>query len=97
MAINEMARRWTSPGGQITTLLEDADQSLTPRMRNLLSRLWQEWKRLQSDIEVVSEEIAAICKQDAACQRLRQIEIRPDNLSGRSKPNSSIMVAVWDG
>jgi hypothetical protein len=92
-----MARRWTSPGGQITTLLEDADQSLTPRMRNLLSRLWQEWKRLQSDIEAVSEELAAICEQDAACQRLQQIEIRHDKSSVRSKPNSSIMVAVLEG
>lgn len=42
-------------------------------MRNLLSRLWQEWKQLQSEIEVVSAEIEAICNEDAACQRLRQI------------------------
>jgi transposase len=58
---------------QMPTLLEDADENLTPRMRNLLSRVWQEWKQLQSDIEVVSAEIEAICNADAACQRLRQI------------------------
>ena len=27
-------------------ILEDAEQNLTPRMRNLLHRLWQEWKQL---------------------------------------------------
>lgn len=57
---------------QMPTLLEDADD-LTPRLRNLLSRVWQEWKQLQYDIEVVSEEIEAICNKDAGRQRLRQI------------------------
>lgn len=54
-------------------ILEDAAQNLTPRLRNLLNHLWQEWKQLQADIEAVSEQIERICAEDAACQRLRQI------------------------
>ena len=58
---------------QMPSMLEDADQNLTPRMRHLLDHLWQEWKSLNSDIERVSDEIDAIACQDAACQRLRRI------------------------
>jgi transposase len=54
-------------------LLEDADQNVTPRMRNLLAHLWQEWRHLNSDIERISDEIDAIACEDAACQRLRRI------------------------
>lgn len=58
---------------QMPLILEDAEQKITPRMRNLLAHLWQEWKALNSEIECVSEEIDAIASQDAACRRLRQI------------------------
>jgi transposase len=58
---------------QMPSILEDADQNLTPRMRNLLDHLWQEWKSLNSEIERVSDEIDTIACQDAACQRLRRI------------------------
>jgi transposase len=58
---------------EIPSLLEDAAQNLTPRMRSLLSHLWQEWKQLDADVERVSCEIDAIAEHDAACQRLRQI------------------------
>src|SRR5512147_670053 len=58
---------------QMPLILEDAEQKITPRMRNLLAHLWQEWKALNSEIECVSDEIDAIASQDAACQRLRQI------------------------
>jgi transposase len=54
-------------------MLEDAGENLTPRMRNLLAHLWQEWKSLNSEIDRISDEIDAIACQDAACQRLRQI------------------------
>jgi transposase len=54
-------------------ILEDAEQNITPRMRNLLHTLWQEWKSLNTDIERVSEEIERICNQDEGCRRLRQI------------------------
>ncbi|HET8668437.1 MAG TPA: IS110 family transposase [Terriglobales bacterium] len=55
------------------TILEDADQNLTPRLRNLLHDLWQEWKQLQFDIERISGQIEQISVEDAACKRLRQI------------------------
>src|ERR1700739_1640955 len=58
---------------QMASILEDAEQNLTGRMRNLLDHLWEEWKSLTSDIERVSEEIDAIAGEDAACQRLRRI------------------------
>jgi transposase len=54
-------------------IVEDADANLTPRMRTLLDRLWQEWKQLESGIETASNEIEQIASQDEACQRLRQI------------------------
>lgn len=55
------------------SLLEDADQNLTPLLRRLLEPLWLEWKSLDSDIERVSQDIDAIASADPACQRLRQI------------------------
>src|SRR5512147_1645713 len=41
---------------QIPSLLEDADENLTPRMRGLLAHLWQEWKQLDADVEHISAE-----------------------------------------
>ncbi len=58
---------------EMSAILEDAAQNLTPRMRNLLAALWEEWKQLNADVERVSHEIDAIGEQDAACQRLRTI------------------------
>ena len=55
------------------SLLEDAEQNLTPRMRSLLAHLWHEWKQLQNDVDRISSDIDAIAEQDPACQRLRQI------------------------
>ncbi len=55
------------------SLLEDAEQNLTPRMRSVLAHLWQEWKQLEADVEHISNEIDAIADHDPACQRLRQI------------------------
>jgi transposase len=58
---------------QMASLLEDADNALTPRMRILLERLWVEWKQLESDIAVAAEEIERIAREDAGCRRLREI------------------------
>ena len=57
----------------MAAILEDADQNLTPRMRMLLDRVWQEWKQLEIEITAVSEEIERISNEDAGCKRLRQI------------------------
>src|ERR1051326_6210029 len=58
---------------QLPAILEDAAANLTPRMRNLLHHLWQEWKALNVEIDSISDEIDAIGTHDAACQRLRTI------------------------
>jgi transposase len=57
----------------MAAILEDGEQNITPRMRMLLDRVWQEWKQLEIDITAVSDEIERICNEDAGCRRLRQI------------------------
>jgi transposase len=54
-------------------IVEDADNRLSPRMRTLLDRLWVEWRQLDYDIEVASEDINRIAAEDEDCRRLRQI------------------------
>jgi transposase len=54
-------------------ILENAEANLTPRMRNLVSLLWSEWKDLEQQIVGMNEEIEQIALSDPACQRLRQI------------------------
>ena len=54
-------------------ILENADANLTPRMRNLVSLLWSEWKDLEQQIVAMNEEVEQIASSDPACQRLRQI------------------------
>ncbi len=83
---------------QLPTILEDADLKLSPRMRNLLGRLWEEWKQLENDVESASEEIERIAGQDAACQRLRQIPgvgplVSTAMLAARA-PRNKVIVAI---
>jgi len=54
-------------------ILENAEQDLTPRMRNLLAMLWNEWKDLEQQIVEMNDEVERIASGDAACVRLRQI------------------------
>lgn len=54
-------------------ILENADANLTPRMRNLVSLLWNEWKDLEQQIVGINAEVEQIACSDPACQRLRQI------------------------
>lgn len=58
---------------QMASLLEDADLNLTPRLRILLDRMWVEWRQLDYDVEVASEDIERIANEDKACRRLRFI------------------------
>jgi len=51
--------------------IEDAEQNLTPRLRWLLDRMWQEWKQVELDIEAVSDELERISEQNELCRRLR--------------------------
>jgi transposase len=54
-------------------ILENAEEDLTPRMRNLLAMLWNEWKDLELQIEEMNDEVERIASSDAGCMRLRQI------------------------
>jgi transposase len=57
----------------LPAVIEDAEQNLSPRLRWLLDRLWQEWKQIQSDVQVITDEIERISNEDARCRQLRQI------------------------
>jgi len=57
----------------LPAVIEDAEQNLSPRLRWLLNRMWQEWKQLETDIETITEEIERISQEDARCRQLRQI------------------------
>jgi transposase len=53
--------------------IEDAEQNLSPRLRWLLKRKWQEWKQIEVDIKAITDKSERISNQDALCRRLRQI------------------------
>ena len=57
----------------LPAVIEDAEQNLSPRLRWLLSRMWQEWKQIEADVQGISEEIERISHEDARCRQLRQI------------------------
>jgi transposase len=67
-AANPIHLRQNLPG-----VIEDAEQNLSPRLRWLLQRWWQEWKQLEIDIQAITDEIERISKENALCRRLRQI------------------------
>src|ERR1700722_6618150 len=54
-------------------VLENVNENLTPRMRNLVAMLWSEWKDLELQIVQMNDEVERIASSDAACRRLRQI------------------------
>jgi transposase len=57
----------------LPSVIEDAEQNLSPRLRWLLDRLWQEWKHTEIDIQTITDELERISNEDARCRRLRQI------------------------
>jgi len=57
----------------LPTVLEDAEQNLSPRLRWLLDRLGQEWKQIEIDTTAITEAIERISNEDERCRRLRQI------------------------
>ena len=54
-------------------VLENANENLTPRMRNLVAMLWSEWKDLELQIAEMNDEVERIASSDEACRRLQQI------------------------
>jgi transposase len=57
----------------LPAVIEDAEQNLSPRLRWLLARMWQEWQQLEIDIQAITDEIERISNEDELCRRLRQI------------------------
>src|SRR6516165_2675189 len=47
--------------------------ALSPRMVNLISKLVQDWRRLDERIAAVSAEIESLAEQDQACQRVMTV------------------------
>ena len=54
-------------------ILENADNGLTPLMRNLIDVLWGEWKTVEQQIKGLSDELQRIADSDAGCIRIQQI------------------------
>lgn len=48
-------------------ILEDAEVTLSPRMRDILHDLWREWISVETQIDHATAEIENIAKQDPAC------------------------------
>lgn len=67
------AARPTQLRKNLLTVIEDAEQNLSARLRWLLERLWQEWKQLEGDLEMITDEIERLSEENALCRRLRQI------------------------
>jgi transposase len=55
---------------QIPSILEDAENLLSPRMRLLLMELRHEWEKLEEQIEQVSHELAESAKKEDSSRRL---------------------------
>jgi transposase len=59
-------------------VLENAENALTPMMRNLIGMLWEEWKTVEGQIDELTDRLEQIAASDAGCCRIRQIPgIRP--------------------
>src|SRR5258708_8289255 len=54
-------------------VLENVNENLTPRMRNLGAMLWSEWKDLELQIVQMNDEVERIASSAAACRSLPQI------------------------
>jgi len=54
----------------LPSILEDAENGLTPRARTILSTLREEWMELETKIERVTDEIGRISRSNEACKRL---------------------------
>ena len=55
---------------QLPSILEDAENLLSPRMRTLLLELRDEWAKLEEQIDTANREFAEVAKTDDGCRRL---------------------------
>lgn len=54
-------------------ILKERANEISPRMRNILLGLYDDWMRLDERVEAISSEIEKISKQDAECRRLMSV------------------------
>jgi transposase len=59
----------------LPTVVEDAEQNLTPRLRWLLDRLWQEWKQTELAMSSIQEVQAAEKKVQAVLRELKKTDL----------------------
>jgi transposase len=74
-------------------VLENADNALTPMMRNMIGILWEEWKTVEQLINELTDRLEHIAENDAGCRRIRQI---PDSL-GRIFNRLNLIVQLFGG
>jgi transposase len=55
---------------QIPSILEDAENILSPRMRSLVLELRGEWEKLEEQIDEVTQELAGAAREDENSRRL---------------------------
>ena len=67
------AKRPAQLKAALVDVLENAEADLTPRMRNLINVLWDEWKIVDRQIEELGDELERISAADAGCTRIRKI------------------------
>jgi transposase len=53
-------------------VLENAENELTPVMRSLIDKLWEEWKTVEQQIEELTDQLEQISASDAGCRRIRK-------------------------
>ncbi len=58
---------------QIPSILEDAENLLSPRMRMLLLELREEWNKLEEQIDAGNQELAQVARKEDGCRRLLTI------------------------
>jgi hypothetical protein len=54
--------------GQIPSILEDADNMPSPRMRTLLLELPEEWEKLEEQIDASTRELALFARKEEGCR-----------------------------
>jgi transposase len=58
---------------ELPRILASPPEVLSPRMANIIAGLAEDWRRLDARIECLSDEIAALAREDIGCQRLMSI------------------------
>jgi len=58
---------------EMADVLENADNALTPMMRNLIGLLWDEWKTVEQQIDELTDRLEQIAASDTGCCCIRQI------------------------